>query len=181
LQRESRVHGCPIWKRLGEQRKRCSVVQRTNSDGGPVTVTDPEIQRYFMMIPEAASLIIQAAVLGKGGEIFVLDMGVSVRISDLASDVIRLSGLQPGRDIEIVYSGLRAGEKMNEEVFRSGEQRVVTKHQQIFVAQSESVDGIKLERSMTDLESLVRTVDPDQIRAKLKEIVPEYEFGNSKT
>ena len=149
--------------------------------GGPVTVTDPEIHRYFMTIPEAVSLIFQAAALGKGGEIFVLDMGEPVKISDLARDVIRLSGFEPGRDIEIVYTGLRAGEKMNEELFRASEQRVVTQHQQIFMAQSERGDEAKLQREVADLEALVRAADPDCIRAKLREIVPEYEFENTKT
>jgi FlaA1/EpsC-like NDP-sugar epimerase len=149
--------------------------------GGPITVMDPEIQRYFMTIQEAVNLIFQAAALGKGGEIFVLDMGEPVKISDLARDVIRLSGFEPGRDIEIIYTGLRAGEKMSEELFRASEQRVVTQHQQIFMAQSKRGDEAKLQHALANLEPLVHTADPECIRAKLREIVPEYEFENTKT
>jgi FlaA1/EpsC-like NDP-sugar epimerase len=149
--------------------------------GGPVTVMHPEIRRYFMTISEAVSLIVQAGALGKGGEIFVLDMGEPVKIDDLARDVIRLSGFEPGRDIEIVYTGLRPGEKMNEELYRASEQRVVTPHQQIFMAQSERGDEAKLQRAVADLEALVCAASPDALRTKLQEIVPEYEFENTKT
>jgi len=94
--------------------------------GGPVTVTHPEITRFFMTIPEAASLILQAGAMGKGGEIFVLDMGKPVKISELAENMIRLSGLEPSKDIQIEYVGLRPGEKMHEELFYSKEELIGT-------------------------------------------------------
>ncbi len=109
--------------------------------GGPITVTHPEMTRYFMTIPEAVQLVLQAAVLGKGGEVFVLDMGDPVKIVDLARDMIELSGLQEGRDIDIVYTGLRPGEKMYEELFVTGEQRLPTLHPKIQVVRSIAHNG----------------------------------------
>jgi len=143
--------------------------------GGPVTVTHPDVQRYFMTIPEAVSLIIQAAALGKGGEIFVLDMGEPVKIQDLASDLIRLSGFEPGQDIEIVCTGLRPGEKLCEELFRAQEQPQRTHHPRILVAHTDCSDEEKLQRDLAELESLLQTRQAAKIKAKLKEIVPEYE------
>ena len=101
--------------------------------GGPITVTHPEIERFFMTIPEASQLVLQAAVMGKGGEIFVLDMGESVRIVDLAQDLIRLSGLEP-EDIEIVFTGPAAGEKLYEELYFNDEEMLPTPHPKLFVA-----------------------------------------------
>jgi len=126
-------------------------------------------------IPEAVSLVIQAAALGTGGEIFVLDMGEPVKIKDLASDLIRLSGFEPGQDIEIVFTGLRPGEKLHEELFTAQEQRQSTKHQQIFIAQADCGDYAKLQRGLAELESLLRTRQVADIKVKLQEIVPEYE------
>jgi hypothetical protein len=99
--------------------------------GGPVTVTDPEMTRYFLTIPEAVQLVMQAATLGAGGDVFVLDMGEPVRIADLARDLIRLSGLEEGRDVEICFTGRRAGEKLYEEVFFQGEEVVATTHPKV--------------------------------------------------
>ncbi len=106
------------------------------AQGGPVTVTDPKVQRYFMTIPEAVQLVLQAATLGKGGEIFVLDMGEPIKILDLARDLIRLSGLEEGRDIDIVFTGMRPGEKLFEEMFLSEENYQHTIHEKIFVARN---------------------------------------------
>ncbi len=142
--------------------------------GGPVTVTHPEATRYFMTIPEAVSLIVQAAALGKGGEIFVLDMGEPVCIDGLARDLIRLSGFEPGQEIEIAYTGLKPGEKLHEELFTHNEQRQATRHHQIFIAQGECCDGPRLREEIAELEALTQTREAARLRAKLKEIVPEY-------
>jgi FlaA1/EpsC-like NDP-sugar epimerase len=140
--------------------------------GGPITVTHPDIERYFMTIPEASQLVLQAASQGTGGEIFVLDMGESVKIVDLARDLIALSGLDQD-DIEIIYTGLRPGEKLFEELYCDGERRVSTKHPKVFCAMHRPTDLAAME-SLVD--ELAETVDdrPDVIRARLRELVPDY-------
>jgi len=143
--------------------------------GGPVTVTHPEVKRYFMTIPEAVQLVIQAAAMGKGGEIFVLDMGEPLKIVDLAKDLIKLSGLEPGRDIDIVYTGLRPGEKLSEELFREGEHIKITKHEHILIAEADDFDEEKLHESILELKRLAKEMDGKKIKQKLGEIVPEYQ------
>jgi len=141
--------------------------------GGPVTVTHPEITRYFMTIAEAGQLILQAGVLGRGGEVFVLDMGEPVRIGFLAEQLIRLAGKEPGTDIEIVYTGLRPGEKLFEELFHEDESYATTAHEKIFLSQgaSQGLDGIddKLRRA----EAAVMRYDNTELRSILLELVPE--------
>ena len=148
--------------------------------GGPVTVTHPEVRRFFMTIPEAVQLVIQAAAMGKGGEIFVLDMGEPIKIIDLAMDLIALSGLEPGRDIDIVYTGLRPGEKLCEELFREGERVRVTKHEHILIAEADDFDGERLRQGVLELEKLAREMDEEGIRRKLMELVPEYQPAGSR-
>jgi FlaA1/EpsC-like NDP-sugar epimerase len=145
--------------------------------GGPLTVTHPQVQRYFMTIPEAVQLVLQAATLGQGGEVLLLDMGEPIRIVDLARDLIELSGLDVEEDVEIVYTGLRPGEKLSEELFVEGEEYVPTRHDKVFI----SHNGLQvlarladLEQAVAELIALARHGDPLQIQAKLKEIVPEY-------
>jgi FlaA1/EpsC-like NDP-sugar epimerase len=146
--------------------------------GGPVTITHPEVQRYFMTIPEAVQLVLQASALGEGGEVFALDMGEPIRIVDLAEDLIHLSGLEVGGDIEIVYTGLRPGEKLFEEVFLASEEYQPTRHEKIFASLNGLhglTSAVELERVVEELIPLAQWGDEDRIRAKLKEIVPEYE------
>jgi len=149
------------------------VFRRQIARGGPVTVTDPRIQRYFMTIPEAARLVIQAGAIGRGGEILLLDMGDPVRIVDLAADMIRLSGLQLGRDIEIEFTGLRPGEKLFEELHAQGEQQLPTPHPKITVADHQ---GRAPGMVAGSIERLLRLADdhPEMMIELLQQIVPEY-------
>ncbi len=141
--------------------------------GGPVTVTHPEITRYFMTIAEAGQLILQAGVLGEGGEVFVLDMGEPVRIRYLAEQLIRLAGQEPGRDIDIVYTGLRPGEKLFEELFHAHESYAKTGHEKIFLTRSTNQDLEGLVDRVNAGERAVQQYDTDQLRSLLIELVPE--------
>ncbi len=144
--------------------------------GGPVTVTDPAVQRYFMTIPEAARLVIQAGAIGKDGEILLLDMGDPVRIVDLATDMIRLSGLKAGKDIEIEYTGLRPGEKLYEELNVLGEKQLPTPHPKITVAEREPLVQDTDAALLGAIERLMQLPDdhPEMIIPLLQQIVPEY-------
>ncbi|SHE36297.1 NDP-sugar epimerase, includes UDP-GlcNAc-inverting 4,6-dehydratase FlaA1 and capsular polysaccharide biosynthesis protein EpsC [Desulfacinum infernum DSM 9756] len=149
--------------------------------GGPVTVTHPDATRYFMTIPEAAQLILQAAAMGRGGEIFILKMGTAVRIADMARDLIRLSGKEPDRDVRIVFTGLREGEKLTEELITDGEDVVPTPHDEIMVLRCNGIDPAELHRSLAgQLEALCRaaeTHDREGIIRALRRMVPEYDPG----
>jgi FlaA1/EpsC-like NDP-sugar epimerase len=139
--------------------------------GGPVTVTHAEITRYFMLIPEAAQLVIQAGAMGRGGEVFVLDMGEPVRILDLAHDMIRLSGMRVGDDIEVQIVGLRPGEKLYEELYDAGEVHQRTCHPKIMVAASGQRHVLEVIRDIGRLEGLINEPN-DTLKAALREIVP---------
>jgi FlaA1/EpsC-like NDP-sugar epimerase len=146
--------------------------------GGPVTVTHPEISRYFMLIPEAAQLVIQAGAMGQGGEIFVLDMGEPVRILDLAHDMIRLSGLRVGEDVEVQLVGLRPGEKLYEELYDAAEMRQRTSHPKIMVAASSRRHVLEVIRDIGHLEFLVNEPN-DTLKAALREIIPVEPAGDA--
>ena len=140
--------------------------------GGPITITHPDIERYFMMIPEASQLVLQAAAMGLGGEIFVLDMGESLKIVDLARDLIALSGLGED-DIEIEFTGLRPGEKLYEELYFDDERRVSTSHPKVFCAMHRPAELADVEAL---LDELLEVIDepPGVVRARLRDLVPEY-------
>jgi len=152
--------------------------KRQIEKGGPVTVTHPDVTRYFMTIPEAAQLILQAGAMGEGGEIFILDMGSPVKILDLARDLIRLSGFEPGEDIEIKFIGLRPGEKLYEELINEGEGISSTSHAKITVLRKTPCDLNWLKTKIDELTVLAERQDASGIKRKLKEIVPEYEPFN---
>jgi len=141
--------------------------------GGPVTVTHPEISRYFMTISEASQLIMQAAVLGSGGEIYVLDMGEPVKITYLAEQLIRLSGKEPGKDIQIVYTGLRPGEKLYEELFHELEPYEQTQHEKIFLAHPRQADWGDLSADLRAAQIAVRRYDTKKLKQILLHLVPE--------
>ena len=145
------------------------------AEGGPVTVTDPNIIRYFMTIPEAVSLVLQAGAYAKGGEIFVLDMGEPVKILDLATNLIKLSGYRPGEDIEIKFTGLRPGEKMYEELLMKEEGLKKTANKMIFIGKPIEFDAEQLKCQLEKLETDANSEVAD-IRADVKEIVPTYTY-----
>jgi len=147
--------------------------------GGPVTVTHPEITRYFMTIPEACELVLEAATMGQGGEVFVFDMGVSVKIIDLAKKMITLSGLRVDKDIEIRYTGLRPGEKLYEELLNNDENTLPTHHPKILIAEVNTPSYAYMEVATNDLNHLLSSGNNNSIVAKIKEIIPEYKSNNS--
>jgi FlaA1/EpsC-like NDP-sugar epimerase len=148
-------------------------------NGGPITVTHPEITRYFMTIPEACQLVLEAAAMGKGGEIFIFDMGKSVKIVDLAKKMIRLSGLVEDKDIKITFTGLRPGEKIYEELLNDKENTVPTYHPQIMIAKVRSYDYNEVNNKIEKLLESVNTYDNYNVVAQMKEIVPEFISANS--
>ena len=160
---------------LGSRGSVVPLFKKQITQGGPLTVTHPEVVRYFMTVGEAAQLIIQAAALGNGGEIFVLDMGQPVKVLDLARDMIKLSGLKEGEDIEIKFIGLRPGEKLFEEALTEVEETTATKYEKVFLAKLEEMDGEDLDQGVMDLERLALSKDSQGIRKKLKELIPSYQ------
>lgn len=142
--------------------------------GGPVTVTHPDMKRYFMTIPEASQLVLQAATMGKGGEIFILDMGEPVKIVDLAKDLITLSGLRPGEDIEIQFTGIRPGEKLFEELSVAEEQADKTAHPKIFIGRLKARDLGDLDKRLASLSEVAHGGDGQLVRRKIAELIPEF-------
>jgi FlaA1/EpsC-like NDP-sugar epimerase len=142
--------------------------------GGPVTVTHPDVTRYFMTIREAAMLVLEAGLLGRGGEIFVLDMGDPIRIAELAEHLVRLSGLEPGRDIEIRYRGLRPGEKLHEELWCSDEVLSKTRYEKVMMLHPDPAEaGIDHRSAIGELEELAARGDRDGIMSGLRALFPD--------
>jgi len=142
--------------------------------GGPITVTHPEARRYFMTIPEAVRLVLQAGAMGRGGEVFLLEMGEQVRIVDLARQLVRLAGMREGEDIEIVFTGLRPGEKLYEELHSDSESTRITRHERIMVWELDARDEDELLADVGELELVARTGEPAEIKRSLHRLVPEY-------
>jgi FlaA1/EpsC-like NDP-sugar epimerase len=147
--------------------------------GLPVTVTHPDITRYFMTISEACQLVLEAAAMGKGGEIYIFDMGESVRIADLAKRMIQLSGLEIGKDTQIIYTGLRPGEKLYEELLANEENTIKTHHKKILIAKVKPQNFSVVSEDVKELIGLFGTQHNDSIVRKMKDIVPEFISNNS--
>jgi FlaA1/EpsC-like NDP-sugar epimerase len=159
---------------LGSNGSVVPIFQKQIAAGGPVTVTHPKMRRYFMTIPEAAQLVLQASSMGTGGEIFVLDMGQPVLIVELARQLIRLSGLRPDKDIRIVYSGLRPGEKLCEELNLADEQTVPTRHVKITAFTGTCLPFERVNRHLGALRYACEARDLRALMLELKDMVPDY-------
>lgn len=159
---------------LGSSGSVIPLFKRQIEQGGPVTVTDPEMTRYFMSIEEAAQLILQAGAMGTGGEIFLLKMGNPVKIANLAHDLIKLMGFEPGVDIKITYTGLRPGEKLYEELITEGEGIVPTSHEKIMVLHGDGKPYLAMEKHLSELARKAKSHDAAGIKVVLQKIIPEY-------
>lgn len=183
LQREGNVITNFITTRfgnvLGSNGSVIPIFKRQIEEGGPVKVTHPDIIRYFMTIPEACNLVLEASTIGKGGEIFIFDMGVPVKIDDLAKKMIRLAGYTPNVDIKVEYTGLRPGEKLYEELLNVKEITKETSHEKIMIANVQEYDYDVISKEINTLIGLSREFNDFPIVAKMKEIVPEFRSKNS--
>ena len=165
---------------LGSNGSVIPLFQAQIEEGGPLTVTDKNITRYFMTIPEACQLVLEAGAMGKGGEIYVFDMGESIKIYDLARNMIQLSGLRFPQDIDIKITGLRPGEKIYEELLADGENTSPTYHEKIMIASVKEIDKLEVNKAIEVLCSLNKDINYKDIVGKMKEIVPEFISNNSK-
>jgi FlaA1/EpsC-like NDP-sugar epimerase len=164
---------------LGSNGSVIPLFKKQIENGGPVTVTDPEVTRFFMTIPEACQLVLEASVMGKGGEVYIFDMGKSIKISDLAKNMIRLAGLIPGKDIEIKYVGLRPGEKLYEELLTKEENTIPTYHPKIMIAKVQNYNFEDVSIKIDKIIQVADLLDNLHLVALMKELVPEYKSHNS--
>jgi len=159
---------------LGSRGSVVPLFKRQIAHGGPVTITHPDMKRYFMTIPEAVHLVLQAAAMGLGGEVFMLNMGQQIRILDLAEDLIRLSGLEPGKDIEIVFTGIRPGEKLSEDLWGDGMEYKKTDHPEIFRAEAEEAfRPADLDKLIDELNRLACDGEASSILHLLDDTIPD--------
>ncbi|OGS45464.1 MAG: hypothetical protein A2539_09945 [Elusimicrobia bacterium RIFOXYD2_FULL_34_15] len=159
---------------LGSSGSVIPLFKKQIEEGGPVTVTHPDVKRYFMSISEASQLVLQAGAIGTGGEIFVLDMGEQIKIVDIAKNLIAFSGLKLGRDISIEYVGLRPGEKLFEEILLNTEEDKVTKNDKIYITKPGDFDSAKIRKQIRELEKYANNFDDDKITDMIKRMVPSY-------
>jgi FlaA1/EpsC-like NDP-sugar epimerase len=155
------------------------IIREQIRNGGPVTVTHPDMMRYFMTIPEASQLVLQAGAMGEGGEIFILDMGEPMKILDLAKDTIRLSGFKPFEEIDIVFTGIRPGEKLVEVLDTEGEQVLKTRHPKIMIGRILAYKGEKIRQALDELANIVNDGRDAELRKSLSRLLPESQLGSS--
>lgn len=165
---------------LGSNGSVIPMFKKQIQSGGPITVTHPEVTRYFMTIPEACQLVLEAGTMGKGGEIFIFDMGRAIKISDLARKMVYLSGLEPGRDIDIIYTGLREGEKLHEELLNMFENTLPTHHSKIMIAKVKEYEYQEINKYVDLFHDLVYDNNELKMVALMKELVPEYKSSYSR-
>jgi FlaA1/EpsC-like NDP-sugar epimerase len=165
---------------LGSNGSVIPLFKKQIEQGGPITVTHPEITRFFMTIPEACQLVLEAGAMGKGGEIFVFDMGKSLKIVDLAYKMIQLSGLEPEKDIEVVYTGLRDGEKLYEELLSNYENSMPTYHHKIMISRTREESYEMAQEKIENLINVAYDNDDLKMVGIMKFIVPEFKSMSSK-
>lgn len=164
---------------LGSNGSVIPLFKKQIDEGGPITVTDPEVTRFFMTIPEACQLVLEAAAMGEGGEIFIFDMGESVKIADLAKQMVKLSGLELGKDMQIIFTGLRPGEKLYEELLANKENSVPTHHPRIMVASVREYEWVEIQGQVDTLIELYDFQDNEKTVRLMKQLIPEYVSMNS--